>query len=389
MVTGLGMALALPLLLDALGRGFLDLARAPFEKVGAQLIVQRGVTGSALPKEMGIMLPYSAQVITDAEWETVSAMDGVTSVAGFVQLWNLGAGRFYTLGGIPLDPDAALIGPGKVRDWIIAGRMPRPGEAEAVVERHYAAFFGLKPGTRFDVGGTPFTVVGIVDLKSQVGSSNLYLDVDVARRLGKLGANEVNQLYVTLSASALPEGVREQIAASLSSGSVISADGVLRMLGGIAQTLGGLRSVTLVGSSAIALGLIAVLVYGTWIERRRDGAVLAALGWSRRTIHGHLAAEVAVQGLLGGLLALAFAGVGMAVLSSFDFTLPKYVGTELPVSSATDTVLPPLRLGLTLTVPAWSMAFSPLLGATLAGLLCWMFSKRNKRESPWRRLKAG
>lgn len=392
MVAGLGMALALPQLLDVVGRGFLDLARTPFKDIGAQLIVQRGAVAAALPKEMGIMLPYSAQAITRSEADAIARVGGVEGVADFVQLWNFGVGRFYTLGGIPLDPGSPAVGPGKVRDWVVSGRLPHAGGAEVMVERHYAAFYGLTPGTPLDLGGDSFTVVGIVDIKngSQITASNIYLDIGIARRLGGLRDDEANQLFIKVAADAAPDAVQERIASTLPNASVVSSDGVLRMLGGIAQMLGGMRGMTLIGGAVIALGLSAALLYGTLLERRRDSAILASLGWTRTGIRRHLAAEMGVQGFLAGFVALAVIAGAIAILETVSFTLPAHVGGEHPSSFMDGVWQPePLRVGMTLSLSGWELMLPPFLGAALAALLCWIFLAWSKRGSPWQTLKAG
>lgn len=64
LVGGVALAATLVVMLDVLGRSFADVATVPFRNLGADLIVQRNAVQSAVPKEMGIMLPYSAQPIT-------------------------------------------------------------------------------------------------------------------------------------------------------------------------------------------------------------------------------------------------------------------------------------------------------------------------------------
>jgi putative ABC transport system permease protein len=183
LVGGIALAATLVAMLDILGRGFADVATVPFRNLGADLIVQRGTVDKAVPKTMGIMLPYSAQPITPDELARLGGEPGVFRAEGFVLLWNFGAGRFYSISGIPMDPKAPALGPARVREWLIKGRLPASGSDEILVERHYGAFFRLDPGSTVDFGGKPFTVVGVVDIKegSQIAASNFYMDIDQAR----------------------------------------------------------------------------------------------------------------------------------------------------------------------------------------------------------------
>ena len=136
LIGGVALAVALVLTLDVLGRAFADLATVPFRNLGADLIVQRSAMQSAVPKDMGIILPYSAEPITNDELRRLSTEPGVTQVAGYLLLWNLGKGRFISISGVSLNPDAPALGPGKIRNWLIAGRLPLSGAREVLVERH-------------------------------------------------------------------------------------------------------------------------------------------------------------------------------------------------------------------------------------------------------------
>jgi hypothetical protein len=97
LIGGLALAATLVVMLDILGRAFADVATVPFRNLGADLIVQRSALQSAVPKQMGIMLPYSAQPIASEELVRLAAEPGVAQAAGFVLLWNLGGGSFFSI----------------------------------------------------------------------------------------------------------------------------------------------------------------------------------------------------------------------------------------------------------------------------------------------------
>ena len=101
LVGGVALAATLVVMLDVLGRSFADVATVPFRNLGADLIVQRNAVQSAVPKEMGIMLPYSAQPITLDEFARLGE-PGVSQTAGFVLLWH-SALAASPISGIPLN----------------------------------------------------------------------------------------------------------------------------------------------------------------------------------------------------------------------------------------------------------------------------------------------
>ena len=94
MIAGIALAVTLVITLDILSRAFADLATVPFRNLGADLIVQRSAMQSAVPKEMGIMLPYSAEPITSDELQRLAAEPGVAQAAGFVLLVESRQGPF-------------------------------------------------------------------------------------------------------------------------------------------------------------------------------------------------------------------------------------------------------------------------------------------------------
>ena len=53
-----------------------------------------------------------------------------------------------------------------LKEGLMSRRLLEPGDREAAVaDRHFAAFFGLKPGDLVQLGGKDFTIVGIAEQK--------------------------------------------------------------------------------------------------------------------------------------------------------------------------------------------------------------------------------
>ncbi|HUJ87564.1 MAG TPA: ABC transporter permease [Burkholderiales bacterium] len=392
LIGGIALAITLVITLDVLGRAFADLATMPFSNLGADLIVQRSATQTALPKHMGIMLPYSAEPITSDELRRLAAEPGVTQAAGFVLLWNFGKGRFISISGIPLTPNAAPLGPGKVRNWLYQGRLPIAGTREVLVERHYGAFYRLAPGSTVDIGDEKFTVVGVVDIEqgSQIVASNFYMDIDTARKLANLPPNLVNQVFLKVADLAQTEAVKKHIATWLERASVTTPGTMLQLFGGISQTIGRFRLVTVIAGALAALALSATLVFGNLVERRRELALLRVIGWEQGQVRREIAAETALQGLLAGILALGLLAVGRGILAHVGVTIPGSLpGVDPATFAAGGFHLGASKIALPITLTTWDWLLAPV-SATFALYLCgWWMAGDRKTQTMWSAIKAG
>ena len=386
LIAGIALAATLVTTLDILSRAFADLATVPFRNLGADLIVQRSALDAAVPKEMGIILPYSAEPITSDELKRLAAEPGVSQAAGFVLLWNLGKGRFVSISGVPLTPDAPALGPGKVRQWLINGRLPNPGAHEALVERHYGAFFRLTPGTSVDIGGQQYAVTGVVDIQegSQIVASNFYMDFDEARRLAKLPSNLVNQVFLKLSDMAQTEGVKSRIAAWLPHASVTSPGTMLQLFGGVSQTIGRFRLVAVLAGALAAVALGATFVLGNLVERSRELAILRVLGWEQGQVRREIAAEMALQGLAAGVIAIGLLVAGGGLLAHISVDLPASLPGENPASFADGGFqIGASKIALPVTLTAWDWLSGPLVATFALGFCGWWMAADRKAKSLW------
>jgi ABC-type antimicrobial peptide transport system permease subunit len=391
LIGGVALAITLVVTLDLLGRAFTNLATVPFRNLGADLIVQRSATQAAIPKDMGIMLPYSADPITNDELRRLAAEPGVTQAAGFVLLWNLGKGRFVSMTGVPLTPDAPELGPGKVRNWLIQGRLPTPGAREVLVERHYGAFYRLAPGAKVDIGSETFTAVGVVDIQegSQIVASNFYMDIDEARRLASLPPDLVNQVFLKLADMAQTETIKSRIAAWLPRASVTSPGTMLQLFGGVSQTIGRFRLVAVAAGTLAALALSATLVFGNLVERRRDLAILRVIGWEQRRVQDEIAVEMALQGLFGGILALGLVVVGSDLLAQITIMLPANLTGEDPATFAAGGFqVGASTIALPVSLTIWDWLSGPFIAALALGIFGWWMSADRKVRTLWSATKA-
>ena len=146
------------------------------------------------------------------------------------------------------------------------------------------------------------------------------------------GAAEDSRIYLSLADFEAWTGVQPstiEIAVSGSSGEVRESIGrlaaalpaavevhpVRQIMEGEARVLGKTRT-TLLASAVLIIATAALCVLATligWVyDRRRDFAIMKALGASERLLNGFFAAEAGVLGLAGAVLGFAV-GVGIAV----------------------------------------------------------------------------
>jgi ABC-type antimicrobial peptide transport system permease subunit len=391
LIAGIALAVTLVTTLDILSRAFADLATVPFRNLGADLIVQRSATQAAVPKEMGIILPYSAEPITTDELTRLAAEPGVSQAAGFVLLWNLGKGRFVSITGVPLTADAPALGPGKIRNWLIQGRLPNPDAREVLVERHYGAFFQLRPGSSVDIGGQQYTVTGVADILegSQIVASNFYMDIDEARQLANLPTNLVNQVFLKLSDMAETESIKNRIVSWLPHASVTSPGTMLQLFGGVSQTIGRFRLVVVLAGAVAALALGATFVFGNLVERSRELAILRVIGWEQSQVRREIAVEMALQGLIAGLLALGLLALGSNLLAHISINLPASLPGENPASFAAGGFqIGSSKIALPVTLTAWDWLSGPLVATTALGICGWWMAADRKAKSLWAAIRA-
>jgi len=389
-VAGIAMAVTLVLLLDVLGRAFVDVSTLPFKSLSADLLVQRSATKQALPDQMGVILPYSAQPISKFEQMRLAEEQGIAAENGFVLLWNLGRGQFYTISGLDLAAGPPYLGPAKIRDWMFKGRIARPASHEVVVERHYGAFYRIKPGAKITFNGQEFTVTGVVDIQGggQFVASNFYMDINEARALGGLHRDSVNQVFLKVANIDQTEPIKSRIAGWMPQASIVSSGSMLQLFGGISQVIGRFHGIAIFGGALAAAALIATLLSGAMAERRKEAAILRTVGWSRRQTRRQLVGEATLQGLIGGVLALVFLAVALLALSHVHLQIPANLGGENPASFARGGFqAPPESVALPVSATIWDWLAPPILAALFCAVTGFVVSARLTVGSLWMTIK--
>ncbi|MGB0084900.1 MAG: ABC transporter permease [Rhodomicrobiaceae bacterium] len=148
-------------------------------------------------------------------------------------------------------------------------------------------------------------------------------------------------------------------------------------------------SAELMTGARAALALSVTLVFGNLVERRRELAILRVVGWKQRQVRREIAVEMALQGLFGGILALALVAVGSDLFSQITIALPANLPGENPATFAAggfQAGASSIALPVSLTV--WDWLPGPFLAAFALGVCGWWMAADRKAQSLWSAIKA-
>jgi lipoprotein-releasing system permease protein len=275
-----------------------------------------------------------------------------------------------------------------------------PAWRAVLLDSDFAAKQGLKVGATIGVGETKFPVVGIVDAArgGKVLRADVYMPLAPAQALATaapmvqalypFGRDDANLLLIKVDRQHL-EGVVDKIVALLGKKGIVSSELSFR------EALSGVLFLSQ------RMGLIVAAVIGVFAaafvfratasaiqERRRELAVLQAIGWSWRHIRQQVLIEntiLAITGVaLGILAALAIAGM----LGHISVTL------DLPWDlSSTPHFIPDATLDRTqtvsmpITVP-WQAAAIAAAGSLFVALAAAVMLLASPPPQPWSLLRS-
>ncbi len=385
-ILGIAVGITLFVAINALSAAYQRAAGQPFQNLGADLVVQRGVKHNMVagqsPKSMkGIRLPFSNQLISPRQLVELGRIEGVAANAQALLLWEFARDGFKTILGV--DSSRPDLGPVKVKKWLKTGRFPQnPGEV--VLEKHYAKFHKIRQGDTISVGGGAFKVVGVLEIKkgAQIAAANIYLLLGDAQALIKGGSNAVNIIYLRLKNSSLLNQVKKQILKELKGLSVSSSDSFLELMGGVSM-ISTRFSLT---ASLVALAGAVLLIMKTMLsnltERSREIGILKALGWTQGQIQQQLLAETFVQALAGGMLGFLMGYLISYFLSLFSISIPLPWGLNPLPALARQTALTTRTVRLPVSVSFELAAVSMALALVVGCVSGYLLGRRTARMKP-------
>ena len=233
------------------------------------------------------------------------------------------ASASYTIGGVdPGRPEIALVTPAQ----IASGRyLAKTAEREALLAATYASRQKLKVGSKLDLNGTMFSVVGLVKPPLGGQSADVYVPLETLQKLaGQKGL--ANVVLVRADSSSDVGAVQDRLVQTLGAGAEVAsakdvADSINGSLVDAADLSHSLGFVLAIVAAAAAFLLAALLTLSSVGKRVREIGTLKALGWSQWLVLRQIVGECLAVGVLGGLIGVVLGVAAAAAVTAFGPTL--------------------------------------------------------------------
>jgi putative ABC transport system permease protein len=220
--------------------------------------------------------------------------------------------------GIKQEPPAVIFGvdpKGFVfdRDTLVAGRKVL-GPDQVMVGNRLAEQLDLHPGSTLRVKGKPFTVSGIYHGGEFFEDGGATLDIHAAQKVEQRG-NDATTIAVQLGPSVDHDAAEEEIKKALPGTTVIGTGDDPSRVGANGELVR--KAVTIIATLALIVGGLGVTntMAMAVLERERELALLAAVGWARRRIAALVLLEGVATAILGAGLGLLLGVIGADALN--------------------------------------------------------------------------
>lgn len=232
----------------------------------------------------------------------------------------------FTVEGV--DPSGAAVGP-LTAATLSDGRAftsADVGKDVVILDSSYATTAALALGGTLSIGGTDFTVIGLVSsgTADSATAANSYIPLDVAQTLSTLDG-KITSVYVQADSSANIAQIQADLKKALPDATVNTQADLASSVSGSLSTAATLVAGLGTWLSIIVLAaafLIAILFTISGVTRRtREFGTLKAIGWSNGRIVRQVAGESLVQGVIGGALGVVVGLVGVLVVNLVAPTL--------------------------------------------------------------------
>jgi putative ABC transport system permease protein len=205
--------------------------------------------------------------------------------------------------------------------------------AVAVINSSYATQQNIKLGATETLGGTKFTVVGIVTTSS---SEDYFIPLAEAQKISS-DTGKVTTIYVKAASSTQITSVASEISKTASGSTVStsaqlanSVSGSLSSTASLANNLGKWLSIGVLLAAFLVAALFTMAAVG---RRTREFGTLKAIGWTSGRVVRQVLGESIVTGLIGGLIGIGLGYAGAIAIDKFAPTLTASTAT----SSASNT----------------------------------------------------
>ena len=390
----IAMAVLAAIVLTSLAASYARALRVPIETVGADVIVQQ--QGDIPPKLEGLVFPHPNALVPADVVRQIKAIPGVIALTRAVYMWDLEPDRYESVLGI----DDGDVGLAALAQRLIDGKPITATSRAVLLDSDFAGKNKVKVGDTIKVGVDAFPVAGIVDAarSGKLVRADVYMPLTLAqslataapqvRALYPFGADDANLVLVKVTREQL-QSVVETVTTLIGKKGVVSSE--LSMRNALSGVLFLSQSMGLIIAAIIGLFAAAFVWRATATsvaERRREMAILQAIGWSWRHIGEQVMIENLALAVIGTAAGLAVALVVVLSLGHISVTV------DLPWDlSSTPHFIPTATLDRTQVITApipisWLTAGIAVAGSLAISLLAVLAVLVLPRPQPWSLLRA-
>ena len=302
-------------ILTSVMNAFSEAIYLPFKNMSVDMIIQKADSQASATAAGTVRLPFGKSVFSRKEIDDITALEPVKDVSKSLVLWCFDKGKFISIEG--LEPNSYISK--TYSSWITSGHFLNTHEEnEAVIEKHFAKFYGLKLGDNLKLNNKTFEIIGIItsEDKSQVSSTNVYISLVSAQKLS--GINGYSQVYVKLDNISSEDIIRSKIGSIDKDAVIVSASSIATSLSNAVRIYHQFYLLVL----AIIAIILAVILFQINITslmgRRRDIGILQSIGWTRANISRQLISEVFVQTISGFILGIIISLLTITAIGSIS-----------------------------------------------------------------------
>lgn len=376
-------------LLIGIATSYTKAIQAPMKSVGANVVVQ--LSGDIPSKLEGLVFPHPNALLPRDKIEKIEKIPGVVALTRAVYFWELAPNPYKSILGIE-DSEAGL---GGLNKRLVDGRKIASGDRAVLIDSDFAAKKGLKAGDKLAITDESFEIYGIVDAATsgKVVHADVYMPLGLAQQLAAnapqvtelypFGLDDSNTLLVKVEQQQLRsvvEAARKIIGKKAIVSSELSFQETLDSVLFLSEKMG-LILALVIGAFAIAFVLRATV--SAVNERRREMALLSALGWRPNHIRSQVILENVILAIIGTIAGLVLAIVIAQMMGGIEITI------DLPWDlSSTPHFIPEATLDKTehITAPIsmpWQLLTTAGVGGVLVGFAAAIVAASMKRPQPW------
>lgn len=218
--------------------------------------------------------------------------------------------------------------------YITNGRFLVEGDRySAVLGKPVADTYRKTVGSKIDIDGVEFKVVGISEAGSFFLDNSIAVPLDAVREISEIGKNEVSGIAVDVGDPSEADSVATRIMLKYPG---VDASTPQEIAASFGTLLSAIRSSTFViaGIAAVVGGIgITNSMLMSVMERRREIGILKAVGWSNREVIRMFLAESVIIGIMGGIIGISLGAGGVFAVQSVRHDLMLSVSPSLVVQA--------------------------------------------------------